>query len=181
MARVERGSGAALHNLSMSVETHHQLPVLRLDEWEDTKDTLHLWTQIVGKVRMASTPPRNHWWHATLYVDVRGLTTRLTRSPAGVAFQIDFDFVEHRLVVKTDSGAVESFELRDGLSVAAFDEQVHATLQRLSIDVDIRESPFGVPMTTPFPRDAEHARYDRDAVERCWRIQIGRASCREGG
>jgi Family of unknown function (DUF5996) len=147
-----------------------QLPPLPLESWEATKDTLHLWAQIVGKVRMASSPPRNHWWHATLYVDVRGLTTRRMHSPGGVAFEIDFDFVDHRVVVRTDAGAIESFELRDGLSVAGFDEELHATLSRLGVDVDIRETPFGVPMTTPFPSDAEHAAYDRDAVERFWRI-----------
>ena len=146
-----------------------QLPELPLTGWEATKNTLHLWAQIVGKVRMASTAPRNHWWHTTLYVDTRGLTTRRMHS-GDVSFEIDFDFVEHRLVIATNDGAVESFELVDGLSVAVFDEQLHAALGRLGIDVEIRESPFGVPMTTPFPDDREHAAYDRDAVERFWRI-----------
>ena len=140
-----------------------------MTEWEATKDTLHLWVQIVGKMRMASTAPRNHWWHATLYVDTRGLTTRRMHS-GGVSFEIDFDFIEHRLVIATNGGAVESFELADCLSVAEFDERLHAALGRLGIDVEIRESPFGVPMTTPFPDDREHAAYDRDAVERFWRI-----------
>ena len=89
---------------------------------------MHLWAQIVGKVRMASTAPRNHWWHVTLYVDVRGLTTRRMHAPGGVAFEIDFDFVDHRLVISTNRGEVESFELVDGLSVAEFDEKLHATL-----------------------------------------------------
>ena len=105
------------------------------------EETLHLWAQIVGKVRMASTAPRNHWWHVPLYVDVRGLTTRRMHARGGVAFEIDFDFVEHRLVVKTNRGEVESFELADGLSVAAFDEKLHATLAGLGIDVAIREQP----------------------------------------
>ena len=147
-----------------------QLPALPLERWKATKDTLHLWAQIVGKVRMASSPPRNHWWHTTLYVDVRGLTTRRMHAPGGLAFQIDFDFIDHRVVVRTDAGAIESFELYDGLSVARFDEELHAILNRLQVDVEIRETPFGVPMTTPFPRDAEHAAYDRDAVECFWRI-----------
>jgi Family of unknown function (DUF5996) len=147
-----------------------QLPPLPIESWEDTKDTLHLWSQIVGKVRMASSPPRNHWWHATLYVDVRGLTTRRMHSPGGVTFQIDFDFVDHRLLVRTDAGGIETLNLHDGLSVASFDEELHATLRRLEIDVDIRETPYGVPTTTPFPRDAAHAAYDRDAVERFWKI-----------
>jgi hypothetical protein len=147
-----------------------RLPALPLEGWEPTKNTLHLWAQIVGKVRMASTAPRNHWWHVPLYVDVRGLTTRRMHSPHGVSFQIDFDFVDHRLVVRTNQGAVESFALADGLSVAAFDENLHATLRGLGIDVPIRETPFGVPMTTPFPADDQDATYDRDAVQRFWRI-----------
>jgi uncharacterized protein DUF5996 len=146
------------------------LPELPLAGWEPTKNTLHLWAQIVGKVRLASTHPRNHWWHVTLYVDVRGLTTRRMHATDGTSFEIDFDFVDHRLVIETDRGAVESFELVDGLSVARFDESLHAALERLGIDVAIRESPFGVPMTTPFPSDREHAAYDPDAVERFWRI-----------
>jgi uncharacterized protein DUF5996 len=146
------------------------LPELPLSSWEPTKTTLHLWSQIVGKIRLASTSPRNHWWNAPLYVDVRGLTTRRLHAPDGTAFQIDFDFVDHRLVVRTNAGAVESFPLGDGLSVAEFDERLHTVLQGLGVDVAIRETPYGVPMTTPFPEDREHASYDRDAVERFWRI-----------
>jgi hypothetical protein len=146
------------------------LPELPLTEWEATKNTLHLWVQIVGKIRLASTAPQNHWWHVPLYVDVRGLTTRRMHSRDGVSFEIVFDSVDHRLVVSTSRGEVESFPLVDGLSVADFDRQLHATLAGLGIDVEIRESPFGVPMTTPFPDDREHASYDPDAVERFWRI-----------
>ena len=147
-----------------------ELPELPLTGWEETKETLHLWAQIVGKVRMASTAPRNHWWHVTLYVDVRGLTTRRMHARGGVAFEIDFDFVEHRLVVATNRGEVESFELVDGLSVAEFDEKLHATLAGLGIDVAIREQPYRVPTTTAFPEDREHASYDRDAIERFWHV-----------
>ena len=156
--------------MSGATENRPSLPALPLEDWEATKDTLHLWAQIVGKVRMASTAPRNHWWHVPLYVDVRGLTTRRLHSRNGVAFQIDFDFVDHGLVVRTDRGAVESFALVDGLSVASFDANVHAALRRLEIDVAIRETPFGVATTTPFPADIEHASYNRDAVERFWRV-----------
>jgi hypothetical protein len=146
------------------------LPQLQLDDWESTKDTLHLWAQIVGKIRMASSPPRNHWWHVPLYVDVRGLTTRRLHARNDVTFEIAFDFVDHRLVVQTNRGETESFPLVDGLSVAAFDEQLHTLLRSLDVDVEIRESPFGVPMTTPFPDDREHASYDPDAVVRFWRV-----------
>jgi hypothetical protein len=153
-----------------TTRARRELPELPLTGWEETKNTLHLWAQIVGKVRMTSTAPRNHWWHVTLYVDVRGLTTRRMHARGGVAFKIDFDFVEHRLVVTTNRGEVESFELADGLSVAAFDEKLHATLAGLGIDVAIREQPYRVPTTTAFPEDREHASYDRDAVERFWHV-----------
>lgn len=144
------------------------LPPLPLEQWEPTKDTLQLWIQIVGKVKMASLPPMNHWWHVPLYVDVRGLTTRVLHSADGTAFEIRFDFVEHRLAVET-AGATRSFELVDGLSVAEFDARLHATLGEL--DVKILEQPYGLPtMTTPFPEDSEHASYDPDAVERFWRV-----------
>jgi hypothetical protein len=119
---------------------------------------------------MASSAPRNHWWHAPLYVDVRGLTTRRLHAESGLAFEIDFDFVNHRLVVSTDRGEVDSFELVDGLSVAEFDEKLHAILKRRGVDVTIRETPFRVQTTTPFLGDREHASYDRDAVERFWRV-----------
>jgi len=152
----------------MTVVSPAQLPELPLAEWEPTKNTLHLWIQIVGKVRMASTPPQNHWWHVPLYVGVRGLTTRRMNAANGLGFEICFDFVDHRLVIETSTGGTESFELVDGLSVAAFDERLHAALARLGVDVALKEEPFGVPMTTPFPDDAEHAAYDRAAVERFW-------------
>jgi len=88
----------------------------------------------------------------------------------GIAFEIDFDFIDHRLVITTNRGAVASFELVDDLSVAEFDEKLHARLAGLGIEVTIRETPFGLPTTTPFPADKQHASYDRDAVERFWRI-----------
>ncbi len=153
-----------------TTKARRELPELPLTAWEETKNTLHLWMQIVGKVRMASTSPRNHWWHVTLYVSARGLTTRRMHAKGGVAFEIDFDFIDHRLVVATNRGDVESFELVDGLSVAEFDEKLHATLATLGIDVAIREQPFRVPVTTPFAEDREHASYDRAAVERFWHI-----------
>jgi hypothetical protein len=155
--------------VSATPDSGSALPALPLTEWEPTKDTLHLWSQIVGKVRLASTAPRNHWWNAPLYLDVRGLTTRRLHS-GNVTFQIDFDFIDHRLVVTTNRGERASFPLVDGLSVAAFDEQLHATLASFGLDVPIVETPFGVPMTTPFREDREHASYDADAVERFWRI-----------
>jgi hypothetical protein len=145
------------------------LPELHLADWRPTKDTLHLYCQIVGKVRLATAPPRNHWWNVPLYVDVGGLTTRRLQHE-GTTFQIDFDFVDHSLLVRTHDGRTRSFDLADGVPVADFDAGLHEALSELGIDVEIKEHPFGVPMTTPFPQDREHASWDRDAIERYGRI-----------
>jgi Family of unknown function (DUF5996) len=141
------------------------LPDLRIADWRSTKDTLHLYAQIVGKVRLATTPPRNHWWHVPLYLDVRGLTTGPLHR-GDTTFEIAFDLVGHELVVRRIDGRMCAFPLVDGLSVADFDAHLHAALAELGVDVEIREQPFGVPMTTPFREDTEHASWDRDAVER---------------
>jgi Family of unknown function (DUF5996) len=145
------------------------LPELHLADWRPTKDTLHLYCQIVGKVRLATTSPRNHWWNAPLYVDVRGLTTRRLHHD-DTTFQIDFDFVDHSLIVRTNDGRSRSFDLADNVSVADFDAELHEVLSELGVDVEIKELPFGVPTTTPFPEDREHASWDRVAVERFGRI-----------
>jgi hypothetical protein len=145
------------------------LPELHLADWRPTKDTLHLYAQIVGKIRLATSPPRNHWWNVPLYVDVRGLTTRRLHHH-GTTFEIRIDFVDHGLSVQTSDGRSASFELGGGTPVADFDARVHALLRNLGIDVEIKEQPFGVPMTTPFPNDLEHASWDRDAIERFGRI-----------
>jgi Family of unknown function (DUF5996) len=146
------------------------LPSLPLESWAATKDTLHLWIQVVGKIKLAYMPPRNHWWHVTLRVDVRGLTTGRIPVDETTRFEIRFDFVEHFVSIITSAGAEERLDLHDRISVAAFDREVHAMLERLGVDVAIVESPYGVPMTTAFTEDEEHASYDRDAVTRFWRI-----------
>ena len=145
------------------------LPELHLGAWRATKDTLHLYCQIVGKVRMTLTPPRNHWWHVPLYVDLRGLTTRRVHH-RDTTFEITIDLVDHALVVATADGRTASFALTGGVPVSEFDARVHAILADMGIDVEIKEEPFGVPMTTPFADDREHASWDRDAVERYGRI-----------
>jgi Family of unknown function (DUF5996) len=152
-----------------SADASENLPELRFAEWRDTKATLHLYLQILGKVRMQLAPPRNHWWHVTLYMDTRGLTTRRLRH-RGTTFDIRLDFVDHALVVSTDDGRMEGFPLMNGLSVARFDDELHRTLRELGLDVDIRERPFGLPIKTPFPDDIEHRSWDGDAVGRFWRI-----------
>jgi hypothetical protein len=141
------------------------LPELHLADWRATKDTLHLYSQIVGKIRLATTPPRNHWWNVPLYVDVRGLTTRRLHH-RHTTFEIMIDFVDHAVVVQTADGRTRSFALGSGLSVADFDARLHQALAELGVDVDIKEEPFGVPMTTPFAQDVTHASWDREAIER---------------
>jgi hypothetical protein len=145
------------------------LPQLHLDDWRATKDTLHLYSQILGKIRLATAAPRNHWWNAPLYVDVRGLTTRRLHH-RDTTFEITIDFVDHALIVRTADGRTKSFELASGVPVADFDARIHATLKELGIDVAIKEEPFGVPMITPFAQDVEHASWDREAIERFGRI-----------
>src|SRR5919109_151439 len=148
-----------------------ELPALPLEDWERTKDTLHLYAQIVGKLRLACAPPRNHWWHAALYLDARGLTTGPMRHRE-VTFQIDFDFVDHLLVVRTERGETERFRLHDGLAVADFYGQLFELLDAWGLALEIRAEPFGVPMTTTFAQDREHGTYDRDAVSRYLRALL---------
>jgi Family of unknown function (DUF5996) len=140
------------------------LPPLPLGDWESTKDTLHLWSQIVGKTRLALMPRRNHWWNVALYPSARGLTTHRMPVEAG-NLEIELDLVDHRLRARTRESEAE-FALHDGLSVADFYRRFTDTLTRLGVRVDIRATPFGVPMTTPFAVDREHASYDTDAVGR---------------
>jgi hypothetical protein len=141
------------------------LPALHLSDWRATKETLHLYCQIVGKIRLATTAPRNHWWNVPLYVDVRGLSTRRLHH-RGTTFEITIDFVDHALIVRTADGRTRSFELGSGLPVADFDARIHAILGELDIDVNIKEEPFGVPTTTPFAQDTKHASWDREAIRR---------------
>lgn len=149
---------------------HASLPSLPLEGWHATKDTLHLWLQVVGKIKLAYMPPRNHWWHVTLRPHLRGLTTGRIPVDETRRFEISLDLVDHLLTISTQTGAREQLELVDGMSVAVFDRSIHLMLGRLGLDTDIVETPFGVPMTTGFKEDNEHASYDRDAVSRFWRI-----------
>ena len=145
------------------------LPELRLADWRQTKDTLHLYCQILGKIRLATTAPRNHWWNAPLYVDVRGLTTRRLHH-GDTEFEITLDFIDDALVVQTGDGRIESFSLAGGLPVAGFDACLHDALRNLGVDVAIQEKPFGVPMKTPFREDTEHGSWDHEAITRFARI-----------
>lgn len=145
-------------------------PSLSFEEWKDTCATLHMWTQIVGKIRLAQTPWINHSWHATLYVTPRGLTT--SRIPYGTRiFQIDFDFIDHQLLIQTSDGDVRLLELRPR-SVADFYREVVATLRELDLEVRIHTKPNEVVDPIPFERDDQHASYAPAYASRFWRILI---------
>ncbi|HEY4231209.1 MAG TPA: DUF5996 family protein [Thermoanaerobaculia bacterium] len=143
-------------------------PSLPLEGWADTYATLHLWTQIVGKIRLVTTPPINHCWNVTLYVTARGLTTG--PMPHGErTFQIDFDFVEHQLLITAGNGASGSVPLR-AQSVAAFYRALFGELDRMGLSVDIHKTPNEVAEPIPFDRDERHASYDPDAAQRFAKI-----------
>ncbi|WP_454632304.1 DUF5996 family protein [Bradyrhizobium cenepequi] len=143
-------------------------PELPTAAWRDTCATLHLWTQIVGKVRLAKSPWLNHSWHVALYVAARGLTT--SPIPDGIrTFQIDFDFIDHILRISTSDGAERQFALA-GLSVASFYAAMLAALRELGIDVAIDEMPNELPDPIRFSEDSQHRSYDADAVRRFFQI-----------
>jgi hypothetical protein len=143
-------------------------PSLPLEEWKDTYATLHMWTQIVGKIRLVNSPPVNHWWQVPLYVSARGLTT--TAIPHGTRnFEIEFDFIEHQLVIRTSEGETRTLQLAPR-SVADFYHELMATLDALRLAVKIRAIPDELPNPVPFADDHEHASYDPEYANRLWRI-----------
>jgi Family of unknown function (DUF5996) len=145
-------------------------PSLPLEEWKDTKDTLHMWTQVVGKIRLAQTPLVNHWWNVPLYVSSRGLTT--SPIPYGHrTFEIDFDFIDHRLIIKCSDGASNEIALVPR-SVADFYKEIMAALDDLLIEVKIWTTPVEVENPIPFEDDHEHAAYQPDYANRFWRILL---------
>lgn len=127
-----------------------KLPEIPLDAWRPTKDTLHLYCQIVGKIRLAMHPRINHWWHVPLYVSSRGLTTR-TIPFDGCNFEIDLDLCAHALQIRTSDGRYEDFALYDGLPVADFYQSLFANLAKLGIEPEINPNPYEAPSKTPFP------------------------------
>ena len=151
----------------MSIVNAGRWPPLPLADWEATRDTLQLWTQIVGKIRMANEPLVNHWWNVPLYVTARGLTTSLMSHPGGEAFQIDFNFSSHKLEFVTVSGGQRALPLRP-ITVADFYGEVTETLDKLGVATVIWPVPVEIEGAIPFPEDHVHAAYDRDAVERYW-------------
>src|SRR4029453_10553848 len=145
-------------------------PELPLDAWTDTKATLHLWTQIVGKIRLALSAWQNHGWHSTLYVTPRGLST--LAGPHGVrTFQIDFDFIDHRLLVRASDGAVAGFPLR-AESVAVFYGRLMEQMAQIGLPVRINKRPNEVRDPVPFDQDEAHASYDPEYANRFWRALV---------
>jgi hypothetical protein len=145
-------------------------PALPISEWQDTRDTLHMWTQIVGKVRLALTPKVNHWWNATLYVTARGLTTSAIPYNERV-FEIEFDFLEHQLIIKTCDPATKIIPLAPR-SVADFYNEFMSTLRALKIDVNIWHMPVEIANPIAFDQDKIHASYDKEYARRFWRTLV---------
>ena len=143
-------------------------PSLPLEAWRETYATLHLWTQIVGKIRLAQSPWVNHSWHVTLYVTARGLTT--SPIPYGNrAFQIDFDFLDHKLTVQATDGGSTGFPL-EPQSVAAFYTRLMGEMRKLDLHVKIRRKPNEIPDPIRFNRDDAHRAYDPEYANRFWRV-----------
>lgn len=145
-------------------------PALPLSEWKDTYATLHMWTQIVGKIRLALTPPINHCWGSALYVTSGGLTTSPIPYQQG-SFEIDFDFVAHILEISTSRGEIRSFPLAPR-TVAEFYAELMAALHSLGIDVKVWTMPVEVRRPVRFTLDERHASYDPQSAHRFWRILL---------
>lgn len=141
-------------------------PSLRVEDWTDTRDTLHMWTQIVGKIRMAHMPMINHWWQVTLYVSPRGLTTAAVPHESGV-FDMEFDFINHALVIRRDDGRETSVPLT-AKPVAEFYGETLSALDRLGLTTHINPSPNEVDPAIKFGEDYRHASYDGEAARKFW-------------
>jgi hypothetical protein len=145
-------------------------PSLPFEAWNDTRATLHMWTQIVGKIRLVQSPWVNHSWHVPLYLTARGLTTTPIRYDPRI-FQIDFDFIDHRLLIQTSDGAARSIALKPR-SVADFHREVFAQLAELDIVVTINTMPNELADCIPFELDEQHRSYDADYANRFFRALL---------
>ena len=142
-------------------------PALPPEAWQDTRDTLHMWMQMVGKVRLELTPRENHWWNVALHVSARGLTTGAI--PYGErVFEIEFDFLDHQLEIRTCDPSRRIIPLAPR-SVADFYQELMAALRSLQIDIKIWKMPVEVPNPIPFDQDRVHAAYDKEYARRFWR------------
>jgi hypothetical protein len=147
-----------------------QWPDLTLATWAETRDTVHLWTQIVGKVRLGLMPMTNHWWHVTLYVSARGLTTSLMPI-GGRGLELEFDFVDHVLDLRTTAGEHRHVTL-EPRSVANFYAATTTALDELGVSVRLYPRPSEVVDAIPFDHDEVHRSYDADAANRFWRALV---------
>jgi len=145
-------------------------PELPLEAWQDTYATLHMWTQIVGKVRLALSPRINHWWEVALYVNARGLTTSAIPYNGG-NFEIQFDFIDHKLIIQTSWGSSKTLALK-AQSVADFYAEFMPALRSLGIEVKIWTMPCEVPNPVRFTTDTEHASYDPEYAHRFWQVLV---------
>jgi hypothetical protein len=146
-------------------------PRLAVADWVETRDTLQLYTQVIGKVRLANEPLRNHWWNIPLYVTARGLTTTPMPHPRGPAFQIDLDFIDHQLVVTTVTGERRSIRL-EPRSVAEFCDRLLDLLADIGVPTAIWPMPVEIAGAIPFTEDHAHTSYDPDAVHRFWLMLV---------
>ncbi len=157
-------------NASTARTGQEMWPELPLEAWQDTYATLHMWTQIVGKVRLALTPKINHWWGVPLYVNPLGLTTSAIPYSDG-DFEVQFDFVHHKLVVQTSHDTIRTLALAPR-SVADFYREFKGALASLGIAVKIWKMPVEIPDPIPFDQDTKHASYDSEYANRFWRILV---------
>ena len=155
---------------SISTTALEPWPALPLNDWRETYHNLHMWTQIVGKVRLALTPRVNHWWNVPLYVGTRGLTTSPIPYKNGV-FEIAFDFLDHELTIDRSDGRRQTLAL-EPRTVAAFYSEFMAALRSLGIDVSLYAKPVEVPDPVPFAEDTLYRAYDRDAARRFWQVLV---------
>jgi hypothetical protein len=153
--------------INSSFPSTRRWPELPLADWQSTRDTLQLWTQVVGKVRLANEPPINHWWNVPLYVTARGLTTSLMPHPSGPSFQMDFDFRAQRLEVTTATGDVRQIRLAP-MPVRAFYAEVMRVLDELGVGTVIWPVPVEIEGAIPFADDDVHTSYDPAQAQRFW-------------
>jgi hypothetical protein len=146
------------------------LPALPFDSWKDTLATVHMWTQVVGKVRLKLCPLVNHWWNVPFYLTARGLTTSAMPGRTGTV-EVRFDFIEHKLSIETSDARSIAIPLT-AMSVSEFYEKFMAALSVLGVTVRIWTTPCEVPEPIPFEKDHSHAAYDPDAVHKFWRILV---------
>jgi hypothetical protein len=150
--------------------TNNPWPALVLEEWQDTLETVHMWTQIIGKIRLAQTPVINHWWNVPFYISPRGLTTSAIAYEDRL-FEVEFDFVDHKLVIDSSDSATKILSLRPE-PVAKFYERVMATLEGMDINIRIWPMPVEVPAPIRFDKDETHASYDPEYANRFWRVLV---------